>query len=109
MLFSDEIVSVDEFNEVPEQIELNKREVDMAKQLVETITMEFEPEKYKNEYYYQILKMIEKKAEGEVIESQPAATNQGKVLDLMAALEASLTQIRGKEKKLTKRKLKKEA
>jgi DNA end-binding protein Ku len=110
MLFSDEIVSVGEFEEVPEQIELNPKEVNMAKQLVDTLTMEFEPEQYKNEYYYKILDMIEKKAEGEVIESQPASTNDGKVLDLMAALEASMKAIKDSNSKTKKKsKLKKEA
>jgi DNA end-binding protein Ku len=91
MNFHDEVVDPDSFDEAPgEDVEATKREVDMAKQLIDSLTAEqFEPEKYHDEYREAVLEMIEKKAEGEEIVLQPAEEPE-KVPDLMAALEASL-------------------
>jgi DNA end-binding protein Ku len=91
MNFHDEVVDPDSFDEAPgEDVEATKREVDMAKQLIDSLTAEqFEPEKFHDEYREAVLEMIEKKADGEEIVLQPAEEPE-KVPDLMAALEASL-------------------
>ena len=68
----------------------NERELEMAKQLVETLSAEFDPEKYHDEYREELLSLIERKAAGEEIVAQPQRRGAGKVVDLMAALEASL-------------------
>ncbi len=62
----------------------------MATQLVETLSGDFEPEKYHDEYREQVLELIDQKAAGQEIVAQPEPEAPAKVLDLMAALEASL-------------------
>ena len=62
----------------------------MATQLVETLAGDFEPEKYHDEYREQVLELIDQKAAGQEIVAQPEPEAPAKVLDLMAALEASL-------------------
>ena len=63
----------------------------MARQLVESLAVdEFEPEKYHDEYREQLLDLIERKAAGEEIVAEPESEAPAKVLDLVAALEASL-------------------
>ena len=68
MLFSDEVVSPDSLEDVPESNEkTTKREVDMARQLIDSLASDFEPDKYRDEYRDRVLEMIERKAEGEEI------------------------------------------
>ena len=63
----------------------------MARQLVESLAAEhFEPEKYRDEYREQVLDLIERKAAGQEIVAEPMVEPPAKVLDLVAALEASL-------------------
>lgn len=107
MLFADEIVSVEELKDnLPDQIDLAEKELKMAKQLVESLIVDFEPGKYENQYYKQVTELIESKAEVSQIVKEPV-NNSGMVVDLMAALEASLTKIKEMEK--PKQKLKKKA
>ena len=62
----------------------------MARQLIEALSGDFEPEKYTDAYREQLLDIIEKKAAGEEIVAEPLVEEPAKVVDLMAALEASL-------------------
>src|SRR5436190_741025 len=90
MNFADEVVDPDSFDEAPgDDVDATKRELEMASQLVNSLTAEFKPEKYHDEYREAVLDMIEKKSEGQEIVLQPAEEPE-KVPDLMAALEASL-------------------
>jgi len=73
--------------EVPEP---TPRELQMAEQLIEALATSFEPEKYSDSYREQLMSLIERKAAGEEIVAEPQVEEQGKVVDLMAALEASL-------------------
>jgi len=66
------------------------REVRLARQLVSSLSNEWEPEKYKDDYREKILEMIEAKAEGNEIAVPEAPERPALVVDLMAALEASL-------------------
>jgi DNA end-binding protein Ku len=91
MRWADEVVPPQEV--VPpleEGSEPAKRELEMARQLIASLESEFEPEKYHDSYREELLDLIDKKASGEEIVARPAAEEPGKVLDLMAALEASL-------------------
>ena len=72
------------------EIEPTARELEMARQLVDALTSEFAPDKYQDGYRDQLLALIERKAAGEEIVAEPVVEERGKVLDLMAALEASL-------------------
>jgi DNA end-binding protein Ku len=94
MLFHDEVVPVDRLDELPQAdkaTKTTKRELDMAEQLIASLTSEFDPEKYRDEYRERVLDLIERKAEGEEIAVTAAPAEEAKpVPDLMAALEASI-------------------
>ena len=68
----------------------SEKEMAMARQLIEALAGPFEPERYHDEYREQLLEIIERKAAGEEIVAEPTVEEPGKVVDLMAALEASL-------------------
>ena len=100
MLFADEVVPESELDGLPgDDVEVSERELKMARQLIESLSTDFEPEKYQDEYREQVLALIEAKAEGAEIVARPASEEPAQVVDLMAALEASLAAARaGKEK-----------
>src|SRR6266511_884067 len=99
MRFADEVVSPEELGEdvVPEDgRKLDKREVEMAKQLIDSLSSDFDPEKYRDEYREELLAMIERKARGEeVVEAVTEEPKPTKAPDLMAALEESLAAVKG--------------
>ncbi len=68
----------------------------MAAQLVESLSAPFDPSKYKDDYREKVLALIEAKAEGEVVVQPEAPAPAAPVVDLMAALEASLAAARKK-------------
>ncbi len=96
MLFADEVVPPEELDELPEAKDLkaSERELTMAQQLIDSLSSDFEPEKYRDEYREKVLELIERKAAGEEIAVQPEAPEPKKVPDLMAALEASLAAVK---------------
>jgi DNA end-binding protein Ku len=100
MLFADEVVDPDNIDEVEaaNEVETTDRELDIAKQLIESLAGPFEPEKYRDEYRDEVLGLIERKAAGEEIAVQPAAEEEAEpVPDLMAALKASLDAVRERD------------
>jgi DNA end-binding protein Ku len=100
MRFADEVVSPDQLDGViPEdEVKPEKREVEMAKRLIDSLATDFEPDKYRDEYREELLALIERKAKGEAIVTQPTEEPKPtKAPDLMAALEESLAAVRGEE------------
>jgi DNA end-binding protein Ku len=92
MVYADEIndpLSVPELAEL-ETVELDDKELKMARQLIETLSADFEPEKFHDTYREAVLDLIERKAEGEEVVAPAAAAEPDKVIDLMAALEGSV-------------------
>ncbi len=91
MLYADEVVDTAEL-EVPKAADTqpSERELKMAEQLVESLSAQFEPEKYHDEYREKVLALIDAKAEGEEIVAPEAPEPAAPVVDLMAALEESL-------------------
>jgi DNA end-binding protein Ku len=96
MIFADEVVPTDEIEELPDEKELkvSDRELKMARQLIDSLASDFEPERYHDEYREKVLDLIERKAQGEEITVQPEAPKPARVPDLMAALEASLAAVK---------------
>jgi DNA end-binding protein Ku len=91
MRYADEVLAADRDAPLAEpDTEPSERELDMARQLVNALAGKFDPEKYKDEYRDELLALIERKAAGEEIVAAAAPEEPAKVLDLMAALEASL-------------------
>jgi len=101
MLFADEVVSTKEVQNGAsgKDASVSKREVDMAAQIIDSLTSEWDPSRYHDTYRQEVLKLLKKKAEGkEIVVEEPEESEGGEVLDLMAALEASLKQAKGSKK-----------
>lgn len=96
MLFGDEVLTPDRLDELDSvsEAEASERELKMARQLIESLSSDFEPAKYRDEYRDRVLALIERKAGGEEIAVQPAAEEEQPAPDLMAALEASLAAVK---------------
>jgi DNA end-binding protein Ku len=96
MLFADEVVDPARLDDLPsaDDVETSDRELAIAKQLVESLAGDFEPDRYRDTYRDAVLEMIEKKAAGEEIAVQPETEEAAPVPDLMSALKASLDAVR---------------
>ena len=96
MLFHDEVVPAHDIDDLPDGKELKAtdRELKMAQQLIDSLSSEFDPTSYHDEYREKVLELIEMKASGQEIAVQPDAPEPAKVPDLMAALEASLAAVK---------------
>jgi DNA end-binding protein Ku len=101
MRFHDEVTSPKELDDVFEDSKPKKpekRELEMAKQLIESLTSDFTPNSYRDEYREELLDLLERKAEGKEVVSAPTEEPKPtKAPDLMAALEESLAAVRGDE------------
>jgi DNA end-binding protein Ku len=96
MLWGDEVLSPDRLDEIGEieEAQATDRELKMAEQLIDSLSADFEPTKFHDEYREQVLALIEAKANGEEIAVQPQVEEPAAAPDLMAALEASLAAVR---------------
>ena len=92
MNYADEIAPIEDLGEIPGADQtVSEREMKMAQQLIDSLSTKFDPTQYQDEYREQVVEMIERKAEGEEIVTQPVeGEGPAPVVDLMAALEASL-------------------
>ena len=100
MRFADEVVSPEEIAASIEgetdTAKPSKKELDMAKALIDSLSSDFDASAYRDEYREQLLALIERKAKGEaVVESASEAPKPTKAPDLMAALEESLAAVKG--------------
>lgn len=95
MLWGDEVLSPDRLDEIGEieEAQATDRELKMAEQLIASLSAQFAPEKFHDEYREQVLALIERKAAGEEIAIVPEAEEPAAAPDLMAALEASLAAV----------------
>src|SRR4051794_2414558 len=94
MRFADEVVPASEVKNGSsgKAASVSKREVDMASQIIDSLTSEWDPSRYHDTYREQVLQLLKKKAEGKEIVVDEPEEDKGQVLDLMAALEASLAE-----------------
>jgi DNA end-binding protein Ku len=92
MVYADEVNPAEEIPELAEldDVEVSEKELEMARQLVDSLAVDFEPEKFQDDYRQAVLDLIERKAAGEEVVAPAAAMEPDKVIDLMAALEASV-------------------
>jgi DNA end-binding protein Ku len=92
LAYADEVVSPDSIDELAglDDVDVSTREVQMAEALVESLSDEFDPSKYRDDYREQVLELISKKAAGEEFEMPETEAEKPKIVDLMAALEASV-------------------
>ncbi|HZE05135.1 MAG TPA: Ku protein [Solirubrobacteraceae bacterium] len=96
MLFGDEVLAPDRLDELDaiDEAEATDRELTMAQQLISSLSADFDPGRFKDEYRERVLELIERKAAGEEIAVAPEAEEAAPAPDLMAALEASLAEVR---------------
>ena len=99
MRFANEIVPASEYS-FPAGSEAKEKEIDLALKLVDALHGEFEPDKYVDQYRTNLLRIIDAKSKGEKADlpSGKPEWGDGKVLDLMQKLEASLREGRAAKK-----------
>ena len=85
----DEIRSAEGLKGLEGEVKINPKELEMAKALIESLADSFDPSRYKDEYREAVMKVVQAKMEGEVIEA-PEVPQPAKVMDLMEALRASV-------------------
>ncbi len=108
MHFAEELADSKKLH-VPRKMEAGKREMDMAKALIDSMSGEWKPEKYKDDYREALMDVIEEKVEhgGEEIEEKPREKKAPtKVIDLVEVLKQSLEQSGAKTKAKGRKKAK---
>src|SRR5450432_1189937 len=101
MHFAEELSDAEKLK-VPKSLEPGKRETEMAKALVDSMTAKWNPEKYKDDYRDALLEVIEEKVEsgGKELEEKPKEKRpSSKVIDLVAVLQQSLAKSQTGRKK----------
>jgi DNA end-binding protein Ku len=86
----DEVRATSELDLPDEEFDFKPAELAMARQLVSAMTADFDPSQYKDEYRDALMQVIESKIEGHEVKTPEPAEDTGKLVDLMAALEASV-------------------
>ena len=100
MHFADELADPGKLH-LPKKAEVGKREMNMAKSLIDSMSSKWNPEKYKDDYREALMEVIEEKVEagGKEIEEKPRkAPKPTKVIDLVSVLQKSLEQTDPKKK-----------
>ena len=103
MHFAEELADASKLH-VPKKIQPGKREVDMAKALVDSMTTKWNPEKYHDDYREALMEVIEEKVESggkEIKEKPKKAPKPTKVIDLVSVLQQSLAQTAAAKKRST--------
>ncbi len=92
LAYADEVIDPADIEELAalDEVEVSDKEVLMAESLVASLSAGFEPEKYHDEYREQVMTLIQMKADGEEITAPIEESEAPKVIDIMAALEASV-------------------
>src|SRR6266480_2813024 len=101
MHFAEELAEADKLH-VPKITEPGKREINMAKSLIDSMSAKWNPEKYRDDYREALMEVIEEKVEagGKEIEEKPKkAPKPTKVIDLVSVLQQSLEKTGGAKKR----------
>src|SRR6266852_83386 len=104
MHFADELADPEKLH-VPKKTEVGKREVNMARSLIDSMSSKWEPVKYKDDYRDALMEVIEEKVEagGKEIEEKPRkGPTPTKIIDLVSVLQKSLEQTGAKKKATAK-------
>ena len=100
MHFADELADPETLH-LPKKTEIGKREMNMAKSLIDSMSSKWEPQKYKDDYREALMEVIEEKVEagGKEVEEKPRkAPKPTKVIDLVSVLQKSLEETGAKRK-----------
>jgi len=107
MHFAEELADAEKLNVPKKSSAPGKRELKMANALVESMSAEWDPKKYKDDYRDALMEVIEEKVElggKEIEEKAKPKKPSAKVIDLVAVLQESLAQAEGEGKKKRKTK-----
>jgi DNA end-binding protein Ku len=102
MVYADEVNDPKEIGEIAEldDVKVTKKELDMARQLIASLSEDFDVDRFEDTYRNQVLDLIERKAAGETeLVAPPEPMSEDKVVDLMAALEASVKEAKAARKR----------
>jgi len=97
LFFGEDVRSHAEIEEAVHETEVNDAELTLARQVIESITGEFDPEEFKNEYREDVREMLEAKVSGQEI-AKPEPVPEAPVVDLMEALKRSVAESKGTAK-----------
>ena len=97
LYWPDEIRDVADLDIPDEAPQFKAAEIEMAGQLVDALSGEFEPERYRDEYRDALLQVIDRKVAGQPVETPAREPEASKLTDLMAVLEASVAAARGEQ------------
>ncbi len=104
MHFADELADTGKLH-VPKKVEVGKREMNMAKSLIDSMSSKWNPSKYRDDYREALMEVIEEKVEagGKEIEGKPRkAPKPTKVIDLVSVLQKNLEETGAKRKTTAK-------
>jgi len=97
--FFDEVIRPDKLDGLPKTSKVPEKQLELAQQIVKSLSGDFEPERYHDDYRERVLEMVKRKAKGEKpTKAAPATAPKSNVVDLMEALRASLGEV-GRSKK----------
>lgn len=95
MYFADEVRDpAEELDGLPEDDSFTPRELETAGLLIESMAVDWDPERYHDTYREQVEELIERKRQGEVIATGERREAPAPVVDLMQALQASVDEVR---------------
>lgn len=94
--FADEVVDIDDIDEIPTDVAApSKKEMSLAMQIIDSLASSWDPQRYEDTFTDELVGLIEAKANGDEVVAEPLSDDDdGKVLDLMAALRASVDEAR---------------
>jgi DNA end-binding protein Ku len=92
MHFPDEIRPISNVPNLPEHVIVDKKELQIAQMLIDQLSEPFDPAQYQDDYRVAVTKAIEQKMSGKSVDVVDVPAPRANVLDLMAALQASLDQ-----------------
>lgn len=101
--FPDEVRKAADVPNIPEADNIVQKELETAILLIDQLTTSFDPEKYHDEYRSALMELIEKKKHGQTVTPKQRQDGQSNVVDLMAALQASIDQTKPAPKTTRKR------
>ena len=97
LLFADEVRDpVKEIDVLPVEASFESREIEMAKLLIDSMTTAWEPVRYKDTYRERVEELIDQKRQGTVVVNEGPRAEPAPVVDLLAALQASVSAARGR-------------
>jgi DNA end-binding protein Ku len=98
LLFADEVRDpVKEIDVLPVEATFEKRETEMAKLLIDSMTTSWEPKTYRDTYRERVEELIDQKRQGTVVVNEGPRAEPAPVVDLLAALQASVTAAKSRQ------------